>query len=73
MSAVSPFDLQRYQGHWYELARLDHSFERGLTDVSATYTPQPDGSVRVVSKKVSLDVLKAAGTPDGGEELPKEW
>lgn len=50
VSAVSPFDLQRYQGHWYELARLDHSFERGLTDVSATYTPQPDGSVRVVNR-----------------------
>lgn len=37
ISPVSPFDLQRYQGRWYELARLDHAFERGLTDVSATY------------------------------------
>lgn len=27
--AVAPFDLQRYQGRWYELARLDHAFERG--------------------------------------------
>ena len=48
--AVTPFDLQRYQGRWYELARLDHSFERGMTDVSATYTPQADGSVRVVNR-----------------------
>lgn len=48
--AVTPFDLGRYQGHWYELARLDHSFERGMTDVSATYTPQADGSVRVVNR-----------------------
>ena len=47
VKAVTPFDLQRYQGRWYELARLDHSFERGMTDVSATYTPQADGSVRV--------------------------
>ena len=48
--AVTPFDLQRYQGRWYELARLDHSFERGLTDVSANYLPQPDGSVRVTNR-----------------------
>ncbi|PLT17659.1 MULTISPECIES: lipocalin family protein [Ralstonia] len=50
ITAVTPFDLQRYQGRWYEQARLDHSFERGLTDVSATYQPQPDGSVRVVNR-----------------------
>ena len=50
VEAVSPFDLQRYQGRWYELARLDHSFERGMTDVSATYTPQADASVRVVNR-----------------------
>lgn len=53
VTAVSPFDLQRYQGHWYEIARLDHSFERGLTDVSATYTPQPDGSVQVRNRGFS--------------------
>ena len=50
ITAVTPFDLQRYQGSWYELARLDHRFERGLTDVSAAYSPQPDGSVRVVNR-----------------------
>lgn len=48
--AVTPFDLQRYSGRWYELARLDHRFERGLSDVSAVYTPQADGSVRVVNR-----------------------
>ena len=47
MVAVSPFELQRYQGRWYELARLDHRFERGLSDVSATYIPKADGSVQV--------------------------
>ena len=50
VTAVAPFDLQRYQGRWYELARLDHSFERGMTDVSAVYQPQADGSVRVVNR-----------------------
>ena len=50
VTAVTPFDVQRYAGRWYELARLDHSFERGMTDVSATYTVQEDGSVRVVNR-----------------------
>ena len=50
VTAVTPFDVQRYAGRWYELARLDHAFERGMTDVSATYTAQADGSVRVVNR-----------------------
>ena len=50
MSAVTPFDITRYTGKWYEIARLDHSFERGLNDVSATYRQQPDGSVEVINR-----------------------
>jgi apolipoprotein D and lipocalin family protein len=50
MTPVTPFDLTRYEGKWYELARLDHSFERGLTDVSATYRAQADGSVEVINR-----------------------
>ena len=50
VSAVTPFDIERYLGKWYEIARLDHSFERGLTDVSATYRLQADGSVEVVNR-----------------------
>ena len=50
MSAVTPFDIHRYQGKWYEIARLDHSFERGLSDVSASYRQQPDGSVEVINR-----------------------
>jgi apolipoprotein D and lipocalin family protein len=50
VTVVTPFDVQRYAGRWYELARLDHAFERGMTDVSATYTAQADGSVRVVNR-----------------------
>jgi apolipoprotein D and lipocalin family protein len=54
VAVVSPFDVQRYAGRWYELARLDHAFERGMTDVSATYTVQADGSVRVVNRGYAL-------------------
>lgn len=50
VTPVTPFDPERYQGRWYEIARLDHRFERGLTDVSALYQPKADGSVRVVNR-----------------------
>lgn len=50
MTPVSPFDLSRYTGKWYEIARLDHSFERGLSDVSARYRPLSDGSVEVINR-----------------------
>ncbi len=47
---VSPFDAQRYKGEWFEIMRLDHSFERGLTNVTATYTLRDDGSVGVLNR-----------------------
>lgn len=49
-SAVSGFELDRYLGTWYEIARLDHRFERGLTNVSADYTLRDDDGVRVVNR-----------------------
>ena len=47
---VENFDAQRYLGRWYEIARLDHSFERGLESVSATYSLRDDGGVKVVNR-----------------------
>ena len=47
---VSGFELDRYLGTWYEIARLDHRFERGLTDVTATYSMREDGGVKVVNR-----------------------
>ena len=47
---VTGFELQRYLGTWYEVARLDHSFERGLTRVTAEYRLREDGGVRVVNR-----------------------
>lgn len=49
-NAVVGFELDRYLGNWYEIARLDHSFERGLTNVSASYSLQEDGGVRVLNR-----------------------
>ena len=52
---VSNFDLDRYLGEWFEIARLDHSFERGLSRVRASYSLNPDGSVRVINTGFSAD------------------
>ena len=50
MRPVDSFEINRYLGQWYEIARLDHSFERGMSDVSATYQLQDDGSVKVINR-----------------------
>ncbi len=52
---ISGFELNRYLGEWYEIARLDHSFERGLSQVSATYSVNDDGSVKVINKGFSAE------------------
>jgi len=48
--AVDGFELDRYLGTWYEIARLDHSFERGLSRVTADYSLRDDGGVRVINR-----------------------
>jgi len=50
VTPVTGFNLQRYMGTWYEIARLDHSFERGLERVTAEYTLREDGGVRVINR-----------------------
>jgi apolipoprotein D and lipocalin family protein len=47
---VDDFELDRYLGKWYEVARLDHSFERGLSNVTADYSLRDDGGVRVTNR-----------------------
>ena len=47
---VSGFELNRYLGKWYEIARMDHSFERGLEQVTANYSLRSDGSVKVINR-----------------------
>jgi apolipoprotein D and lipocalin family protein len=50
VTVVRGFELDRYLGTWYEIARLDHSFERGLNNVTATYSMREDGGVRVLNR-----------------------
>lgn len=52
-TAISPFDVRRYLGTWYEIARLDYKFEHNLTNVTATYSLNDDGILEVDNKGFS--------------------
>lgn len=52
---VQNFDGERYLGVWYEIARLDHSFERGMDNVSAEYTARDDGGIAVINRGYKRD------------------
>jgi apolipoprotein D and lipocalin family protein len=49
IKTVDKLELNRYLGVWYEIARYDHRFERGLTDVRAEYVMQVDGMIKVIN------------------------
>lgn len=55
---VDGFELKKYLGKWYEIARLDHSFERGLSKVTANYSLREDGGVRVINRGFSNEKNK---------------
>ena len=56
--AVDRFELKRYLGTWYEIARIDNWFERGTEQVSADYSMREDGKVRVLNKGYSPEQKK---------------
>lgn len=53
VTPVDGFRVEKFLGKWYEVARLDHPFERGLTRVSAEYSVREDGGLRVVNRGYS--------------------
>ncbi len=57
--AVSPFQKDRYLGKWYEIARMDFKFEKNLDNVTANYSVNADGTIRVDNQ--------------GYNYLTKEW
>jgi len=50
VTVIENFDSQRYLGQWYEIARLNHPFERGLEQVTANYSPREDGGLKVINR-----------------------
>jgi apolipoprotein D and lipocalin family protein len=63
IQAVSPFNADLYLGEWYEIARFDFRFERGLDHTTANYTRNADGSIKVVNtgRKKDGTITKATG------------
>ena len=55
VSPVKPFNVERYLGKWYEIARLDHSFERDLERVTANYKLKEDGTIDVINSGFSIE------------------
>lgn len=72
---VKELDLSRYLGTWYEIARFDHRFERGLVGATATYSMLEDGKIKVVNQgrknvldgKLSIAEGKAKITSEPGK------
>ncbi|GJL74953.1 lipocalin family protein [Nitrosomonas sp.] len=55
VTPVTDFEEKRYLGKWYEIARLDHSFERGLSQVTAEYASRNDGGIDVINRGFSAE------------------
>ena len=57
VTVVSNFDAQRFLGTWYEIARMDHQFERGLEKVTVSYSAMDDGGIRVINRGYNVIAL----------------
>ncbi|MFP4460152.1 MAG: lipocalin family protein [Candidatus Zixiibacteriota bacterium] len=68
---VENFELDKYLGTWYEIARLDHSFERNLDSVTATYSVRDDGKIKVLNKGYNTKKGKWS-TAEGKAWIPNE-
>jgi apolipoprotein D and lipocalin family protein len=55
VTPVKGFELDKYLGKWYEIARLDHSFERGLEQVTAEYSLRKGGGVTIKNRGFSKE------------------
>ena len=75
IDTVTGFVPERYLGRWYEIARLDHRFERGLVNVTAEYARRADGGIDVTNRgfdpkagkwREARGVAKFVGNPSRG-------
>ena len=57
---IKGFELEKYLGKWYEIARLDHRFERNMQNVNAEYSLRDDGKVKVINRGFKNDKWKKA-------------
>ena len=51
-TTITHLDINRYMGKWYEIARYNHFFEKGMTHVYTEYSLQPDGKIKVINRGI---------------------
>jgi apolipoprotein D and lipocalin family protein len=59
-TAVKPFDVNKYMGKWYEIARLDFKYERDLNNTTATYSLNDDGTMKVINRGFNVKTKQRA-------------
>ena len=69
---VQQLDLKRYLGTWYEIARYDHRFERGLVGVTATYSMKDNGMIKVVNQGFKTTLNGNLSIAEGKAKLTDE-
>jgi apolipoprotein D and lipocalin family protein len=65
LATVSRVDINRYLGLWYEIARIDHSFQKDCVASTAEYSLRPDGSIKVVNKCRKKDIKGELASVEG--------
>jgi apolipoprotein D and lipocalin family protein len=69
-SVVKSVDLKKYQGLWYEIARLPNFFEKKLNCVTATYTLRDDGKIAVVNAGNNISDPQKRSSSNGVAWVP---
>ena len=67
-STVKHLNISQFMGKWYEIARYDHSFEKGMTHVYTEYALEKDGKIQVINRGIkngeAKKVIGKAKQPD---------
>ena len=69
-TVVKTLDLDRYLGTWYEIARYDHRFERGLVGVTANYSMRDDGKIKVINSGYKDSLTGKYSEATGKAKIP---
>ena len=67
-STVKVLNIPHFMGKWYEIARYDHTFEKGMTHVTAEYSLESNGKIRVINRGIKngkpKEIVGKAKQPD---------
>lgn len=69
-TVVKELVIEKYLGTWYEIARFDHRFERNLVGVTATYSMQEDGKIKVVNTGFKNTLEGEQSQAEGKAKVP---